>query len=100
MRRGLTVGQPSKIDTLKTKKIFLLKHKHLAKADFKNTFSVSGQIRIYHPSDRLKLFKTLRLLHPLYHKNSKSSRLMAQNLHRCNQRLHEMSNQIPAHQNG
>ena len=43
MRRGLTVGQPSKIDTLKTKKIFLLKHKHLAKADFKNTFSVSGQ---------------------------------------------------------
>ena len=25
------------------RKIFLLKHKHFAKADFKNTFSVSGQ---------------------------------------------------------
>ena len=54
-----------------------------------------GQIRIYHPSDRLKLFKTLRLLYPLYHKKSKSSRDMAQNLHRCNQRLHEPSNPDP-----
>ena len=43
MEKGLTDGQPSKIDTLKTKKIFLLKHKHFSKADFKNTFSVSGQ---------------------------------------------------------
>ena len=54
-----------------------------------------GQIRIYHPSDSLKSFKTLRLLQPLYHKNSKNSRDMAQNLHRCNQRLQEPSNPDP-----
>ena len=54
-----------------------------------------GQIHIHHPSDSLKSFKTLRLLQPLYHKNSKNSRDMAQNLHRCNQRLHEASNPDP-----
>ena len=46
-----------------------------------------GQINIYPQNDGLKSFKTLRLLQPLYHKNSKTSRDMAQNLHRCNQRL-------------
>ena len=42
-----------------------------------------GQIHIHHPSDSLKSFKTLRLLQPLYHKSSKISRDMAQNLLRC-----------------
>ena len=59
-----------------------------------------GQINIHHPSDSLKSLKTLRLLQTLYHKSSKISRDVAQNLLRCNQRLHEPSNQIPAHQNG
>ena len=55
-----------------------------------------GQINIYHPSDSLKSFKTLRLLQTLYHKSSKISRDMAQNLHRCNQRLSLLTIQIPA----
>ena len=55
-----------------------------------------GQIRIYHRSDRLKSFKTLRLLQTLYHKSSKISRDVAQNLHRCNQRLSLLTIQIPA----
>ena len=42
-----------------------------------------GQINIYPQNDGLKSFKTLRLLQPLYHKNSKNSRDMAQNLYRC-----------------
>ena len=41
-----------------------------------------GQINIYPQNDGLKSFKTLRLLQPLYHKISKNSRDMAQNLHR------------------
>ena len=55
-----------------------------------------GQINIYHPSDSLKSFKTLRLLQLLYHKSSKISRDVAQNLHRCNQRLSLLTIQIPA----
>ena len=54
-----------------------------------------GQIRIYHPSNSLKSFKTLRLLQPLYHKNSKNSRDVAQNLLRCNQRLSILTIRFP-----
>lgn len=44
MSRGLTVGQPSKIDTLKTKKKFFFSSMNISLKQISGTpFSVSGQ---------------------------------------------------------